>query len=399
MARVGTEVHSFTCTCRACRRALSGHLVQCRKCNFRVHGECTTDGLCTLCSAACASSGSATVRKPRKFNPRWLLSRPWLRYDPVCVLMWCEACRTHPQIGCSVPFVQGTSIFKLFSLKEHGKSGTHCVSLALWKTGCRVSSVIRTLPTEVQDGIMGLFRTVYRLVQSYEPMTNLEGNSELVALNGGHNLPSYRSRVSGAEILRFIVHPLRASQGAIVTECEFFAIASDSCTDRSSKKEELFYARTVVDARMVTNFFSCQPLPAGNANGIVTALKRSMAAAGVDLETWLPKIFFHCGDGASVVQGEHGGVVAILGELQQQLTGYNVIVPYHASCHRCDLAFKAAMQLDHAFLDLLADTLQSAASFWNNAASRLKTLQTVAQSLEAAALKLGVLHTLATSRK
>jgi hypothetical protein len=76
MARVGTEVHCFTCTCRACRRALSGHLVQCRKCNFRVHGECTTDGVCTLCSATCASGGSATVRKPRKFNPRWLLSRP-----------------------------------------------------------------------------------------------------------------------------------------------------------------------------------------------------------------------------------------------------------------------------------------------------------------------------------
>ena len=71
MARVGTEVHCLTCTCRACMRALSGHLVQCRKCNFRVHGECTTYGLHTLCSAACASSGSATVRKPRKFNPRW----------------------------------------------------------------------------------------------------------------------------------------------------------------------------------------------------------------------------------------------------------------------------------------------------------------------------------------
>ena len=37
-------------------------------------------------------------------------------------------------------------------------------------------------------------------------------------------------------------------------------------------------------------------------------------------------LFFYCGDGASVVQGEHGGVVAILGELQQQVTGYNVIV-------------------------------------------------------------------------
>ena len=84
--------------------------------------------------------------------------------------------------------------FNVFSLKEHGKSGTHCVSLALWKIGGRVTSVIRTLPTEVQDWIMGLFRTVYRLVQSYQPMTNLEGNAELVALNGGRILPSYRSR-------------------------------------------------------------------------------------------------------------------------------------------------------------------------------------------------------------
>ena len=164
--------------------------------------------------------------------------------------MWCKACRPYPQIGCSVPFVQGTSNFKVFSLKEHGKSGIHCVSLALWKTGGRVTSVIRTLPTEVQDGIMGLFRTVYRLVQSYQPMTNLEGNAELVALNGGRILPSYRSRFSGAEILRFNVRPFRASQGAIVTGCEFFGVTSDLCTDRSSKKEVLFYVRTGVDARM-----------------------------------------------------------------------------------------------------------------------------------------------------
>ena len=55
---------------------------------------------------------------------------------------------------------------------------------------------------------------------------------------------------SGAEILRFIDHPFRASQGTIVTGGEVFGVASDSCTDRASKKEELFYVCTVVDARM-----------------------------------------------------------------------------------------------------------------------------------------------------
>ena len=99
-----------------------------------------------------------------------------------------------------MPFVQGTSNFKVFSLKEHGKSGTHCVSFALWKTGGRVTSVIRTWPTEVHDGIMGLFRTVYGLVQSYQPMTNLEGYAELVALKGATFSPVI---APAFEVLRF----------------------------------------------------------------------------------------------------------------------------------------------------------------------------------------------------
>ena len=142
---------------------------------------------------------------------------------------------------------------------------------------------------------------------------------------------------------------------------------------------------------MVTNFFSYQSLPSGTAQSFVTALKRSMAHARVDWEVWIPKVLFYCGDGASVVQGEHGGIIHILGDLRE-FCGYDMLVPYHASCHRCALAFKSAITSEHAFLDLLADTLQSAALFWNNYPSRLSTLQAVAQALDTAVLKLGVLH-------
>ena len=34
MARVGTEVHCCTCTCRACRRALTAHLVHAGSATF-----------------------------------------------------------------------------------------------------------------------------------------------------------------------------------------------------------------------------------------------------------------------------------------------------------------------------------------------------------------------------
>ena len=104
-----------------------------------------------------------------------------------------------------------------------------------------------------------------------------------------------------------------------------------------------------------------------------------MAHADVDLDVWIRKLFFYCGDGASVVEGECGGIIRIVGDLQKEIAGYDVVVPYHEHCHRCELAFKAAIAADHAFLDLLADTLQCAALFWNNAPCRLKTLHALAQ--------------------
>ena len=51
------------------------------------------------------------------------------------VLQMCIACQEYPQLGHSVPFVQGTSNFMLCSFKYHQRSGTHSVSLALWQAG------------------------------------------------------------------------------------------------------------------------------------------------------------------------------------------------------------------------------------------------------------------------
>ena len=45
-----------------------------------------------------------------------------------------------------MPFVQGTSNFKLYTIKEHENSGTHNVSVALWQSGGCATSVIRALP-------------------------------------------------------------------------------------------------------------------------------------------------------------------------------------------------------------------------------------------------------------
>ena len=193
--------------------------------------------------------------KKRQFKREWLLTRSWLRYDATRDKMWCLACQQHPQLGHSFPFVQGTTNFMLCSLKYHQRVGSHAVSLALWQSGGRVTSVIQTLPSHVLQGILALFKTVYSMAHRSCPLSHLEGDAELVSLNGGTILPSYRSPPSGRDVLRFISHPFRFSKGLVINESSFFSIASDSCTDRAFKREELCYVHAVVDGAMATNFF------------------------------------------------------------------------------------------------------------------------------------------------
>ena len=75
------------------------------------------------------------------------------------------------------------------------------------------------------DGILALFSTVYRIVRRSGPLTHLEGEAELVALNKGTIPPTYHCRPSGVEILRFIAAPFHATQGENVKNYALFALA------------------------------------------------------------------------------------------------------------------------------------------------------------------------------
>ena len=68
-----------------------------------------------------------------------------------------------------MPFIHGISNFKLFIIKDHEKSGTHNVSVALGQSSGLVTSMVRSLWANVQKGIMALFRAMYRTMQRSAP--------------------------------------------------------------------------------------------------------------------------------------------------------------------------------------------------------------------------------------
>ena len=123
---------------------------------------------------------------------------------------------------------------------------------ACGRRGGRQPSPIRTLPPKDRDGILNLFRAVYRMEKRDGPLTDIDGDAELVGLAAGVIIAGYRSRWLVTKFLHSIAAP--AAQGATVLACQFLALLSDSATDRAAKKEGLVYSRTLHNGTIRTAF-------------------------------------------------------------------------------------------------------------------------------------------------
>ena len=241
--------------------------------------------------------------------------------------------------------------------------------------------------------IRGLFAVVYRIAKRDGVLNDLPGDAELVTLTGGSITPSYHGQTASVTILHAIAAPYRADEGAAIMASQFFGLASDLCTDRGARKEELLYTHTVRNGLVTTSYLGCEYLKSGDAGAIVASYKRALLRAGAPVEEWVARLFWYSADGADVMQGANTGVFGRLRSLQTELLGFNVVVPFHANCHRADLAFRDAMAAgNYGFLDIVADGMQAIALHWNLAPARLGVLRTMCDALRTTLLKFGVLR-------
>ena len=105
------------------------------------------------------------------------------------------------------------------------------MALALWESG---GTVIGGLPEQVRNAIFGLFMLVYFIVKRMAPFENLPGDVEVTTMVGGTVAPAYRTRRQAMPIMHAIAAPIQAAEGRILKDISFFALASDSSTDREA---------------------------------------------------------------------------------------------------------------------------------------------------------------------
>ena len=180
-------------------------------------------------------------------------------------------------------------------------------------------------------------------------------------------------------------------EGVTVKESTFFALASDSSTDRAANKQELVYTRTVSIGKTHTAFLGLHDLHDGSAEGILAAFKQVMLRARFSVEEWISRVFWYRVDGAVVMQSTEKGVAGLLMQLQRDVLGHSMIVPIHANCHCADLAFRDAMDSSHEFLDVVGNTMNLAVTWYNNAPTRLRNMRRMSCAVDLLPLSLPTL--------
>ena len=117
-------------------------------------------------------------------------------------------------------------------------------------------------------------------------------------------------------------------------DAPFLSIMSDGSTDSAVLEQEIVYTRFAISGQVFVKFLSLQAVEKGAATNIKSAIENAVEEY---LPGWKEKLVAIVSDGASVMQGRKGGVIALLRQdcpwLQVQITtpyicdGDNIFLP------------------------------------------------------------------------
>ena len=127
---------------RVCEPPRANIMHTCKTCHRQGHHGCVRsvllEAMCNVCSAP-KPDPPPPQPKVRLSKEKCCVGLPWLRHQDG--LMWCLACREHPQVGIRSSWPDGTPHLHVSTVKNHTKCGLHAKPLALLR-GASASSCV-----------------------------------------------------------------------------------------------------------------------------------------------------------------------------------------------------------------------------------------------------------------
>ncbi|XP_022808200.1 zinc finger protein 862-like [Stylophora pistillata] len=278
------------------------------------------------------------AKKERAFKEAWRKEFAWLMYDDESGKMFCQYCLHFPNSkNKQSSFCCGSQNFQLDGLRSHERSAGHVLSVdaKVAKTkGARKGTIDAELLRLEKDTVAKmekLFNTAYYVCYLKMPFSSFPHLCSLQTKNGLVLGQTYRNDHGCKEFCKHISQVMKEEQAAIIKNARFLSVLADGSTDFSVTEEEIVYVRCALpSAETITFYVGLKEVPSAKAPGILHAIETVMDEKD---EHWKEKLISTGTDGASVMIGRLGGVVAML---QAQVPH---VIGIHCVAHKLELAF------------------------------------------------------------
>ena len=256
----------------------------------------------------------------RGFHEPWKVNRDWLVYDVDKVAMFCTICSMYAKTKndrlCS--FIGGCKNFRLEAVMAHQKSELHRRCTATddakkAKVGTTVAKkLVETLNKQVFNRLTMLFRNAHALAKTRRPFTDFTWLCDLDEKKGLDIGATYRNDKQAQSFAHFIAQQSRDEMSERLRSTPFLSLISDGTQDHAFMEQEIVFLSSARAGKVLVDFISVENVEKADATGIHNALHASMTSVGLEKEMWTKKLVGFGSDGAAVMTGKNGGVIAKL---------------------------------------------------------------------------------------
>ncbi|XP_070443111.1 sperm flagellar protein 2 isoform X7 [Equus przewalskii] len=305
-----------------------------------------------------------------QFLKIWLKKYPWLIYDEILNLMFCDLCRKHgvKSRGNQVSFFYGTDNFRTEFLHAHHLSEAHArASLMEATSGSPVNRattelMVRTVSKVTLGRVENLFRSCHAIAKTGRPLKDFIWMCKLDDMKGVDIGPVFRTNKSARTFTYFIAEVERKNLRDKLVKSKFFSIISDGITNNSAKEAELVYVQFAHAGRVHCQVVGVQTVekrdPLAIKNAIEKTLERNLQLR-LSNQDWTKKLVGFGSGGAPGSERESNGVALILREIQP------CVLTVYCFAHHLELSYKAVFQSIPLYNNV-RDLLYSLYHFYHN---------------------------------
>ena len=324
----------------------------------------------------------------RKFQHKWLVLYPWLKYTNESNLMTCRVCIN---AGRKNMFTEGSKNFKTSALSDHQKSNDHQTALIIPKLQNDMTQAHNKAQSDQEKGAIVGLKIIYWLVKETLPLVKFKS---LVAFLKELETPyvqylsisdhlNYDSSYTALEFLEACSKTLEDKLVDKLQNSPAITALSDESTDIAVNKRMVIYCQISdpVTMKPSTHFVTNIHLHEATGKAIADEIFKQFNKRGITPT----KITGLGSDGASVMTGTQKGATGMMMRQNPHL------VNVHCVAHRLALCTSQAAD-KIAPLKVYQETVTSLYYYFKYSANRVDRLHQIQEILDAPQLKYKEVH-------